>query len=288
MKRLIIFLLATALCSGIFATTAAAAGKPAAYDRLYVFGDSYSDIGAGYLDGNGPTAVAYLSEQLGLKLLPSTASDANGNSLDFAVSGAQTGAGKGLTVGEALLGVGMRNQVEDFAARVRAHTISFNPTTTLFFLAGGLNDGNLTSETTLANLQEEIQTLYSLGARRFVVALLPTAIPTFSAVGKRLNPELARIPDEQMHNLPGAQIRLSHWGPFFDEVMQHPAQYGIENTIDSCAGRKIFHEDTTPCATPQAYFYYHKGHPSTAVHKAVGEMLYKEISSAESMTAGSN
>ncbi len=40
--------------------------------RLYVFGDSYSDTGAGYLDGNGPTAIAYLAGRLGLPLaLPS-------------------------------------------------------------------------------------------------------------------------------------------------------------------------------------------------------------------------
>ncbi len=32
--------------------------------RLYVFGDSYSDIGEGYLDGNGPTAVAYFADHL--------------------------------------------------------------------------------------------------------------------------------------------------------------------------------------------------------------------------------
>lgn len=34
---------------------------------LYVFGDSYSDSGAGYLDGNGPTAVVYLATSLGVR-----------------------------------------------------------------------------------------------------------------------------------------------------------------------------------------------------------------------------
>ena len=29
------------------------------FKQLFVFGDSYSDIGEGYLDGNGPTAVEY-------------------------------------------------------------------------------------------------------------------------------------------------------------------------------------------------------------------------------------
>jgi phospholipase/lecithinase/hemolysin len=29
--------------------------------RLCVFGDTYSDNGAGYVDGNGPAAMAYLT-----------------------------------------------------------------------------------------------------------------------------------------------------------------------------------------------------------------------------------
>ncbi len=61
------------------------------YSRLYVFGDSYSDIGAGYIDGNGPTAVAYLGWLMGLQVASSKATNAAGKSLVFAVSGAGTG-----------------------------------------------------------------------------------------------------------------------------------------------------------------------------------------------------
>ena len=43
------------------------------YTRLYAFGDSYSDIGAGYIDGNGPTAVAYLGWLMGLQVASSKA-----------------------------------------------------------------------------------------------------------------------------------------------------------------------------------------------------------------------
>lgn len=263
------------LSSAVAQTTQAGPIQP--IHRLYVFGDSYSDIGEGYLDGNGPTAVAYFAQRLGVKLLPANAADIAGQSLDFAISGAQTGGGTGRKAGDALLGYGMRNQVDDFAAKVNSHVISFDPDTTLFYLAGGLNDGKLPSETTVANLTGEIKTLYALGARRFALALLPTAIPSFSAVGKRLNPELARIPDELSPQLVGSQITLSHWGLFFDDVILHPAQYGIENTTDACAGRAIFNEDATPCASPGTYFYYHHGHPSTATHKIVGDKLYEEF-----------
>ena len=83
--------------------------------RLYVFGDSYSDTGAGYVDGDGPTAVAYLAERLGFALVPANATDTADKSLNFAVSGAQTGSGPGHKVKDALLGLGMHEQVEDFA-----------------------------------------------------------------------------------------------------------------------------------------------------------------------------
>jgi cholinesterase len=210
-------------------------------------------------------------------LKPANASHTPGDSLNFAVSGAGTGSGAGRKIKDSQLGVGMRNQLEDFTARVRSRAVTFNPATTLFFLAGGLNDRSLSSDTTVQNLKGHIRTLYELGGRRFLVAQLPTAIPSFSAVGQRLNPELARIPREIAAELRDIAIAMSGWGRFFDEVMRNPADYGIENTKDACAGRALFDEDPAPCAKPSTYFYYHAGHPSTAVHKAAGEKLYREL-----------
>ncbi|MFL6414475.1 MAG: SGNH/GDSL hydrolase family protein [Bryobacteraceae bacterium] len=265
------FTLVTCLCVTVMW------GQSKGLDRLYVFGDSHSDVGEGYLDGNGPTAVAYLAKRLGLVLARSNAPNSSDQSLDFAVSGAQTGRGPGRKVDTALLGYGMQNQVDDFAARVSSGDIKFNSKTTLFFLAGGLNDGRLANQTTIKNLEEEMKRLYASGARNFALALLPTAIPGFSAVGQRLNPELAKIPDEMAPQLPDAHILLCLWGPFFDDVMNHAAKYGITNTKDACAGRQLFHQDATPCPTPETYFYYHAEHPSTAVHKVVGDKLYDEL-----------
>jgi phospholipase/lecithinase/hemolysin len=269
--------------SALLVLLIATAGSPAAAQsitRIYVFGDSYSDTGAGYLDGNGPTAVAYLAERLGLSLVVPNDPKANANSINFAVSGAQTGRGAGRKVKDALLGRGMVDQVEDFASRVQSKAIVFDADHTLFFLAGGLNDRRLPSAETVANLKGEIRSLYGLGARRFRVAVLPTAIPAFSEVGLRLNPELQRIPSEVEAELSGAKAGISHWGEFFDEVYRNPSEYGIENTKDACAGRAIFDENTTPCAKPSAYYYYHAGHPSTAVHKVVGEKVYAEINNS--------
>jgi len=272
------------VCAAIFlgllsVSVLAAPVKPATakIDRMYVFGDSYSDIGEGYLDGNGPTAVAYLAKRLGFELYPSNTTKVRGKSLDYAVSGAQSGSGTGHTIHGALLGYGMKNQVEDFAAQVRSHVIEFDPATTLFFIAGGLNDGRLPDGSTAANEKDEIRTLYGLGARRFAVALLTTAIPGFGVTGQRINPSLEAIPAELAGELKGADIQLSHWGMFYDEVLQHPEWYGITNTKDACSGRLIFGQDVMPCATPEKYYFYHAAHPSTATHKVVGDRLYEEI-----------
>jgi cholinesterase len=253
------------------------ASRQQAFTRMYVFGDSYSDTGAGYLDGNGPTAVAYLARHLGLKLALPSDPDANSQSLNFAVSGAQTGRGQGRKVKDALLGRGMADQVDEFVARVQSQTLTFDADHTFFFLAGGLNDRRLPSAETVTNLKGEIRKLYGVGARYFFLALLPTAIPEFADVGRRLNPDLQLIPNELQAELPGAHVRLSHWGEFFDDVMSNPSQYGIQNIKDACAGRAIFNEDSSPCANPEAHYYYHIGHPSTAVHKVVGEKLYAEM-----------
>ncbi len=269
-------LLALAIVIPLLAQSAATSGPTTRYLRLYVFGDSYSDIGAGYIDGNGPTAVAYLGWQMGLQVASSRAANAAGKSLVFAVSGAGTGEGAARQVKDALLGYGMMNQVRDFAARVKSGEIAFDPQTTLFFLAGGLNDGRRETETTLASLRQELQILRELGGRHFTMALLPTKIPQFAAVGLRLNPAYEQFVRDEA-GAAGLDLWLNHWGAAFDEVMEHPAVHGIVNTTSACAGRAIFDQDPTPVGDPATYFFYHDGHPSTAVHRIVGKRLFEEI-----------
>ena len=268
-----------ALLLGMLITTTAVAQKP--YTMLYVFGDSYSDSGAGYVDGNGPTAVVYLAQRLGIPFTYFGDPDSKGKGLNFAVSGARTGEGEGQRYphGE-LLGRGMRNQVNDFSAMVKAGTLHFDPKGTMFYLAGGLNDRPLPDGVTVTNLEADMEVLYAAGARRFEVALLPTRIPAFATAGERFNAQLATIPAEMALKHPDITITNSKWGLFFDQVMTHPAQYGITNTTDKCAGRALRDEDTTACVAPEKYFFYHDGHPSTATHKAVGDLLYEEAKSA--------
>jgi len=256
--------------------TPATSAPTTPYTRLYVFGDSYSDIGAGYIDGNGPTAVAYLGWLMGLPVAPSKAPNAATKSLIFAVSGAGTGEGAGRQVKDALLGYGMINQVRDFAARVKSGEIAFDPPTTLFFLAGGLNDGRRETSATLANLRDELNTLRELGGRHFTIARLPTTIPPFAAVGQRLAPAYEQFVREEAA-ASGVDLWLNGWGAAFDDVMQNPSTYGIVDTTHACAGRAIFDQDPAPACDPATFFFYHDGHPSTAVHRIVGRKLFEEI-----------
>ena len=259
-------------------TPTPAASNPHPYTQLYVFGDSYSDSGSGYIDGNGPTAVVYLAQRLGIPFTWYGDPNSAGKGLNFAVSGAQTGLGYGrrYPTGE-MLSFGMRNQVDNFIAFSKSGFIpKIDPANTMFFFAGGLNDRGKPQGFTRTNIETEIDDLYDLGARRFTVALLPTKIPQFATAGEQFNPELSRIPDEERAKHPDIRIGLSNWGLFMDEIITHPNKYGFTDIVHPCAGRTIHHEDPAPCPDPDAHFFYHGGHPSTAVHRLVGDMLYRE------------
>jgi phospholipase/lecithinase/hemolysin len=109
-----------------------------------------------------------------------------------------------------------------------------------------------------------------------MVALLPTRIPQFATAGEQLNPELARIPADERTRHSDIRIANSNWGPYFDEVITHPTRYGLTDTTTPCAE---LHELTaTPphCSSPETHFFYYNAHPSTAAHRAVGDMLYSE------------
>jgi cholinesterase len=256
----------------------APAVNPHPYTMLYVFGDSYSDSGSGYVDTNGPTAVVYLAQRLGIPFTYYGDPTSTGEGLNFAVSGAQSGEGAGLRFPTgAFFGFGMKNQIENFVRFSKDGSIpKIDPDKTMFFFAGGLNDGRRPDGFTRTNIEAEIETLYSLGARRFMVANLPVKIPGFAAAGVKINPELEKIPDEERARHPDIRISNSHWGSFFDEVITNPAKYGLSDTTTACAQRALRGEQIQVCSSPETHFYYHEAHPSTATHRAVGDMLYQE------------
>jgi len=259
-------------------TIASPAQPPRPYTQLYVFGDSYSDTGAGHIFTDGPTALAYLAQRLNIPFTYYGAPDAKRKGLNFAVSAAKTGAGAGTRdLRGDLFALGMKNQVDEFAALVHSGEIRFDPAQTMFFLAGGLNDRGTPPGYTRANLDSLIDTLYALGARRFQVALLPTQIPAFATAGQQFNPDIAQVPSDERAKHPGIRIATSDWGLFFDEVITHPTKYGLTDTTAPCAGGSLLRgQNPFPCLSPSTHFYYYLDHPSTAAHKAAADLLYNE------------
>jgi phospholipase/lecithinase/hemolysin len=245
---------------------------------LYVFGDSYSDSGAGYVDCNGPTAVVYLAQRLGIPFTYNGDPSSTGKGLNFAVSAASSGEGAGRRLPSGgTLGFGMKNQIESFVQQSKNGAIpKIDPAKTMFYFAGGLNDGRRPDGFVRTNIESEIDTLYDLGVRRFMVANLPTKISQFAAAGTRVNPELEKIPDEVRAKHPDIRIAISLWGFFFDEVISNPGKYGLTDTTTRCADRPFDPQQIAACSNPEAHFFYHDGHPSTAAHRAVGDMLYRE------------
>ena len=105
---------------------------------------------------------------------------------------------------------------------------------------------------------------------------MPEKIPSFSRTGIRLNPTLAALPAKLSASL-GVDAKTSRWGAYFDEVMDNPAAFGITDTRSRCAERNIPGPEPKGCDTPDQLFFYHEGHPSTAVQKIVGATLVEEL-----------
>jgi hypothetical protein len=181
-------------------------------DKLFIFGDSYSDADVSNVDGNGPTAFAHLAEDLDLQLAYPGDPGSYGKSLDFSTSDAPTGLDERQLRGRNKFGGGMRNQIQNFANEARTGKITFVPSTTLFLLAGGPNHQHSSTEVTIENLKDGIRTLAELGALHIQVALLPENTTAFHDVSSRLNSAIENIPQELSTELPNTEIHLSRWG----------------------------------------------------------------------------
>ena len=236
---------------------------------LFVFGDSYSDTGAFFPLTNGSTAVGYLAKNFNITLTTSKNPDPGTEGVNFAESGARIFVPPTGTQPRSLT-----QQVAEFQNYVASNLVTFNPSTTLFFLSGGLNDHNMiTPAQANAATTAQVATLYSLGARLFEVALLPSLVPAFSDSANNLNPGFRALVPQLQAEFPDAVFGLSNWGPFFDDILLHPAHYGITNTTDPC-----FNFPNGPaCSDPDKHFYYIIVHPSDVSHHIVGNDLFTEV-----------
>ena len=129
----------------LYATTTSAAilvssilslpAKAVDINDLFVFGDSYSDTGAYVELSNGPTAVGYLAQDFDITLTTSKNADPGTDGVNFAESGARVFVGPNPPATQPR---SLTQQVAEFQNYVDNDKVTFNPSTSLFFLLGGL------------------------------------------------------------------------------------------------------------------------------------------------------
>ncbi len=260
---------AVAAAAGLFVAQAASAH---AFDDLFLFGDSYTDTGAYFALTNGTTAAAYLGQLYGITMTTPQNAHPGTDGVNFAESGARISVGP---TPPAVHPLSLTQQVGEFQNDVTAGALTFRSSSTLFMLLGGLNDHQmLTTAQIQAATTAQVATLYSLGARYFEIADIPSLVPAFADSAAAVNPAIVSLIPTLKAEFPDAVIDLSNWGGDFDDILANPSKYGITNTTDPC--RDLFNPTTPTCSNPGQYFYYYNAHPSDAAHRIVGAALFAE------------
>ena len=256
-----------AIIAAAASITVSAAAIAAPVDQIYIFGDSFSDTGAGFALTDGTTAAAYFADLVGNPVVLPTDPTPGGSSINFAESGARVDVERpdGPT--------SLTNQVANLVQLVNDGLASFDPETTLFFLSGGLNDHELSPpETVAAAYAAQVADLVALGAKMIQIAILPREVPAFTDSADWLNPAYRDLVPELDAMYPAVDVSLSDWGLFYDDILLNPGDYGITNTTDPCL--PWMQPDEPVCENPDEYFYYWIVHPSDAAHRIVGQKMY--------------
>jgi len=256
------------------------------FDRMFIFGDSLSDVGnlflatfgtnpspAEYWKGrssNGPVWVEYLAPRLGLAAPTAILSPGGGN--DFAFRGA-------FSVSPGLGAPCLDTQVESF---VGSDIVPGN--TDLFTVWCGANDFIFNSPnpaTVASNVLTQIRVLKDAGAKQFLVMNLPPMglVPEYrdqpqqvkdqaSAASMLYNAtlhsglDLVRSPDVSV-------TEIDVYG-LFQQMVANPAAYGLTNVTDDFPG---------PLGDPAAdgYLFWDSVHPTTAGHRILAEAVYAQV-----------
>jgi phospholipase/lecithinase/hemolysin len=248
-----------------------------AFDGLYVFGDSYCDVGnlftlTGYPPGpyyydgrfsDGPIWIEHVAGFLGLPLKPSVL-----GGTDYAFGGAWATADQPLGTGAI---PSVPTQVGQYLLQ---HSGKADPTA-LYILEGGGNDIVDTTTGSPEVLGREIArkladseaALRKAGARHFIipnlfnVGLLPVAagkVAFASAASIAANKGL----DEFLafeEEIPGVHILRMDVFSLMSAVQTDPTHFGFTNVTDPCL-------TTVRCSDPDHTFFWDTFHPTVFGH----------------------
>ena len=232
---------------------ALAGARADAYDALYVFGDSLSDVGnislatggaipgPSYADGrfsNGPNYVDDLS--LGLGLGPALPSLAGGK--DYAYGGARlTGVPVPPTVPVQVASYLGANPVAD----ANGLYVLFGGANDLIARLGG--DATVSVPAAVGALAGQIDNLYAAGGREFLTPNLPSLglIPQFNAdataaaaadaLTAQFNALYAAALNDLEATRPGLALHRVDVAGLFAAVAANPLAYGLDNVADPAA-----------------------------------------------------
>ncbi|MBD2778445.1 SGNH/GDSL hydrolase family protein [Iningainema tapete] len=256
---------------------------PNQINRLYVFGDSLSDVGKvfqatkgayppspPYFQGrysNGLVWVEYLASNLAL-----TPKQNN----NFAYGGANTGGGS-------INGIpGLLAQVQSFT---KVHQ-EVNPNA-LYVLWAGANDylHGATTDSTVSseNLSRAIQSLLKIGAKKILVANLPDLgkLPatrnslnssTLSSLTIAHNLNLAKSVDALKQEL-GSDTQIIKLDVYslYQEAITDRAKFGFTNVTSACLN------NTATCKNPDKFLFWDGIHPTTEAHQILAKTALRAL-----------
>lgn len=282
-----------------------------AFNSIYVFGDSLSDIGADpsavmslygiahtvfggcdpshpcppYDNGrfsNGRVAVEYAANTL----LSGGANSTNFH--DYAIAGSTTGLGNfgdnGTTSSSGAYGLpGMAQQFQTYAYQSGGVADS----NALYIVWGGANDllTNGSATNAAENVANYVATLASMGAQHILVPNLANlGLTPFahglgaafesgaSAYTQSFNQALAANLNQISLSLPQTDIMELDVFGLFNDIVNHPVTYGFGNTTDTCLTTGF-----VACSNPDSYVFWDDFHPTTAVHALVGNAIVSAV-----------
>ncbi|MUG98809.1 GDSL family lipase [Scytonema sp. UIC 10036] len=259
-------------------------------NRLYVFGDSLSDVGnvyhasgkiyppnPPYFQGrysNGLVWVEYLSSKLALT------PEQNAN---FAYGGATTGNGS-------------VNGIPGLLAQVQAFTKvhqEVNPNA-LYVLWAGANDylyGGANPTLTASNISKAMESLSKMGAKKILVVNLPDLgkVPatrtsanstTLSSFAIAHNQTLVKSVEELKQELGSdTQIEILDVYSLYQEATKYPSRFGLTNVTNACSNNLAI------CDNPEKYLFWDGIHPTTVAHRVIAEAAFKVIKTEFSFSA---
>lgn len=252
----------------------------ASFSQIYVFGDSLSDSGNAfratgippsppYFQGrlsNGPVWVEYLAEDLGLSPSQQT---------NYAFLGATTGS----TNTTIPVLSGLQQQLDTF----KATNTQADPNA-LYVVWAGANDylgGGVTDPSVpVTNLSTTVSSLAGYGAENILVANLPD-LGNLPATNRDVQTASLLNTLTGAHNL-GLSASLNSLSQttdaniipldvnfLFNRAIAAPAEFGFTNVTDACL--------LVGCTNPNEYIFWDELHPTTGVHKILGEAAFSAL-----------